>query len=157
MPKVVTTIEKVTVPKEKLDEYKEAFDMFDKDGSGSISVDEIFSIMKNFGNPLTKAEIKKMISELDTDGTGDLDFEEFISFMQMTEEVIDDDEAILRAFKAFDKDKNGYLSNTEFRYILTQLGDKFTDAEVDQIFKESDLDNDGRLNYQEFIEFWKKQ
>lgn len=157
MPKVTKMKKVMDVPEDKLSEYKEAFDMFDKDGSGFISIDEIFSIMKNFGNPMTKGEIKKMISSIDEDGNGELDFEEFITFMKMTDEDIDEDEAILRAFKAFDKDKNGYLSNIEFRYILTQLGEKFTDSEVDQIFVESDLNNDGKLNYKEFIEFWKKQ
>ena len=112
--------------------------MFDKDHSGSISVDEISKIMKNFGNPMSKDEIREMIKDIDTSGDGELDFEEFVTLMQKQETVIDDDEedAVLRAFKSFDKDGSGYISNAEFRYILTQLGEKFTDSEVDILFKE---------------------
>lgn len=157
MPKrTVTYQKKLDVPQEKLDEYKEAFDMFDKDHSGTISVDEIAKIMKNFGNPLSKDEIREMIKDIDTSGDGELDFDEFVTLMQRQEVVEDDDDEVLRAFKSFDKDQNGYITNNEFRYILTKLGERFTDQEVDTLFRECDLNDDGRLNYEEFIEFWRK-
>ena len=157
MPKrTVTYQKKLDVPQEKLDEYKEAFDMFDKDHSGTISIDEIAKIMKNFGNPLSKDEIREMIKDIDTSGDGELDFDEFVTLMQRQEVVEDDDDEVLRAFQSFDKDQNGYITNTEFRYILTKLGERFTDQEVDTLFRECDLDDDGRLNYEEFIEFWRK-
>ena len=157
MPKrTVTYQKKLDVPQEKLDEYKEAFDMFDKDHSGTISVDEIAKIMKNFGNPMSKDDIKEMIKDIDTSGDGELDFDEFVTLMQRQEVVEDDDDEVLRAFQSFDKDQNGYITNTEFRYILTKLGERFTDQEVDTLFRECDLDDDGRLNYEEFIEFWRK-
>ena len=76
--------------------------------------------------------------------------------MQKQEVVVeDDDDEVIRAFKSFDKDQSGKISNIEFRYILTQLGEKFTDSEVDTLFKECDLDNDGVLNYEEFVAFWR--
>lgn len=157
MPKrTVTYQKKLDVPQEKLDEYKEAFDMFDKDHSGTISIDEIAKIMKNFGNPMSKDDIKEMIKDIDTSGDGELDFDEFVTLMQRQEVVEDDDDEVLRAFQSFDKDQNGYITNTEFRYILTKLGERFTDQEVDTLFRECDLDDDGRLNYEEFIEFWRK-
>lgn len=157
MPKrTVTYQKKLDVPQEKLDEYKEAFDMFDKDHSGTISVDEIAKIMKNFGNPMSKDEIREMIKDIDTSGDGELDFDEFVTLMQRQEVVEDDDDEVLRAFKSFDKDQNGYITNNEFRYILTKLGERFTDQEVDTLFRECDLNDDGRLDYEEFIEFWRK-
>ena len=90
MPKrtVVTTVAKLDVPEDKLNEYREAFDMFDKDHSGSISVDEISKIMKNFGNPMSKDEIREMIKDIDTSGDGELDFDEFVTLMQKQETVI---------------------------------------------------------------------
>ena len=44
----------------------------------------------------------------------------------------------------------------EFKYLLTQMGDKFTDEELNLLFQESDLDINGTLDYQDFINFWKK-
>ena len=162
MPKreVVTITRKLDVPADKIQEYQEAFDMFDIDKRGTISVSEISKIMKNFGYPLSKKEIESMIASINTSGTGELTFEEFVTLMEKQTSMIDetDEDAVLRAFKAFDKDHDGKITNFEFRYILSQLGldDKFTNEEVDYLFKECDLDNDGILNYQDFINFWKQ-
>jgi len=153
MPKreVVTITRKLDIPADKIQEYQEAFDMFDKDKRGTISVSEISKIMKNFGYPLSKKEIESMIASINTSGTGELTFEEFVTLMEKQTSMIDetDEDAVLRAFKAFDKDHDGKITNFEFRYILSQLGldDKFTNEEVDYLFKECDLDNDGILNY----------
>ena len=49
MPKkeITTYIKRLAIPEDKILEYKEAFDMFDKDGGGTISASEIVKIMKN--------------------------------------------------------------------------------------------------------------
>jgi len=73
---------KLDVPPDKLSEYKEAFDMFDIDHSGAISIQEISKIMKNFGNPMKEDEIKKMIKPIDSDSDGKVTFEEFVTLMQ---------------------------------------------------------------------------
>jgi Ca2+-binding EF-hand superfamily protein len=160
--KTITSVkfEKVlAIPEEKRQEYKEAFDMFDHDGSGIISVDEIYRVMKNMGNEMSMDEIKFMISDLDHDGSGTIDFEEFITFMQRTQvsEEISEEEEVIRAFQSFDKDGNGWLSCDEFRHILCNLGDKFSEEEVLEIFKEADLNNDGKIEYREFVDFWKNK
>jgi calmodulin len=147
------------IPEDKLQEYKEAFDMFDKDGSGQISVEEIQSVFKNMGNELTTQEVKEMIRDLDDDQTGEINFEEFITLMQRTmeTELITEEEEVIRAFQTFDKDHSGTLSCSEFKHILTNLGDRFTDEEVNEIFKEADLDHDGVITYREFVDFWKNK
>jgi calmodulin len=47
----------------------------------------------------------------------------------------------------FDKDKDGYISAAELRYVMTNLGEKLTDEEVQEMIKEADLDGDGLVNY----------
>jgi calmodulin len=142
---------------EKIAEYKEAFDMIDKDKKGTISVNDITKIMKNFGYPISRKEVEKMVAEMDTSGSGELDFEEFVTLMQKQTQYIDesDEDQVLKAFKSFDKDHDGKITMYEFRYILSQLGDMFTEEECDTLFKECDLDNDGVLVYQDFINFWR--
>ena len=157
--KVVTITRKLDIPEDKINEYKEAFDMFDKDKSGTISATEITKIMKNFGNPVSKKEVERMIAEIDTSGDGELDFEEFVTLMEIQFQEVSESEEdeVLRAFKSFDKDEDGKITNYEFRYILTKIGNnRLTDEEVDELFRECDLQNDGILVYQDFINFWKK-
>lgn len=54
-------------------EMRNAFKVFDKDGSGTISADEIFQVMKSFGENLSEADIKMMVKEVDKDGNGTID------------------------------------------------------------------------------------
>ena len=68
---ITTYVKKLDIPEDKIAEYKEAFDMFDKDGGGTISYNEIVKIMKNFGYPISKSEAQKMISEIDDNGDGE--------------------------------------------------------------------------------------
>ena len=65
---VTKFIRVLDIPEDKINEYKEAFDMFDRDKQGTISCDEIYKIMKNYGNPMKKEEIENMIEEIDEDG-----------------------------------------------------------------------------------------
>ena len=155
---ITTYIKKLDIPEDKIAEYKEAFDMFDKDGSGTIDVGEIVKIMKNFGYPIKKSEAQRMISEIDDNGDGELDFEEFVTLMEKQTNYVDqtEEELVLTAFKSFDKDHDGKITNHEFKYLLTQMGDKFTDEELNLLFQEGDLDINGTLDYQDFINFWKK-
>ena len=59
------------------------------------------------------------------------------------------------AFKMFDKDKNGYIERDELKQMMTKLGEKLTDGEIDEMMKEADTDNDGRVNYNEFLAMMK--
>ena len=77
----MSQVRKLDVPPDKLSEYKEAFDMFDIDHNGAISIQEISKIMKNFGNPMKEDEIKKMIKPIDSDSDGKVTFEEFVTLM----------------------------------------------------------------------------
>jgi calmodulin len=151
--------EVLAVPEDKLKEYKEAFDMFDVDKSGHITANELFKVMKNMGNDLSLKDIKQMIAELDNDGSGEIGFNEFITFIQRTQvhEEISEEEEVIRAFETFDRDGSGSISCAEFRYILTSLGDRFSEEEVDEVFKEADLNEDGKLDFREFVDFWKNR
>ena len=50
--------------------------------------------------------------------------------------------------QVFDKDGNGYISAAELRHVMTNLGEKLTDEEVDEMIKEADIDGDGQVNYE---------
>ena len=54
-------------------------------------------------------------------------------------------------FRVFDKDGNGYISAAELRHVMTNLGEKLTDEEVDEMIREADIDGDGQVNYEEFV------
>jgi len=57
-------------------ELRDAFKVFDTDGSGSISRDELKRLMTQLGQNLSEAELDAMMDEVDTDGDGEISFEE---------------------------------------------------------------------------------
>ena len=58
------------------------------------------------------------------------------------------EEEIREAFRVFDKDGNGFISAAELRHVMTNLGEKLTDEEVDEMIREADIDGDGQVNYE---------
>lgn len=56
-------------------------------------------------------------------------------------------EEVREAFSVFDRDGTGSISVVELRHIMTNLGEKLTDQEVNDLIKEIDVDNDGQIMY----------
>ena len=67
--------------KEQLSEYKEAFNMFDKDGDGTIDIKELGTCMRSLGQDPSELELQNMISEVDDDRSGTINFSEFLHMM----------------------------------------------------------------------------
>jgi Ca2+-binding EF-hand superfamily protein len=63
------------------EEMLEAFKVFDIDGNGSITSDELRQIFLNLGEKLTDEEIDDMIKVADVDGDGEINYQEFVKMM----------------------------------------------------------------------------
>ncbi|CAL9137815.1 unnamed protein product [Musa acuminata var. zebrina] len=137
-------------------EFKEAFCLFDKDGDGCITLEELATVIKSLDQNPSEEELQEMIRNVDLDGNGTIDFGEFLNLMARKMKVNDmelwQDEELKEAFKVFDNDQNGYISASELRNVMMNLGEKLTDEEVDQMIREADLDGDGQVNYEEFVQ-----
>lgn len=58
----------------------------------------------------------------------------------------------MRGFQVFDKDQTGYIGVGELKYILTSLGEKLSEQEVDELLKGVNVTRDGNVNYVEFVQ-----
>ncbi|CAL1538649.1 unnamed protein product [Lymnaea stagnalis] len=112
-------------PDEKIQEIRDAFHMFDKNGDGMITSDELGSVMISLGQRPSLHELKNFIKAVDTDRSGTIDFEEFVDIF--ARKVTMDPEAELRqVFKAFDGNHDGYIAPEELFNVMRQLGEKIT-------------------------------
>lgn len=136
----------------QVQEFKEAFSLFDREGRGYITAAEITKIVNMFGTPASKHAIDMFMKDYDDDENGNLDFAEFLKMMSRNNVVLTElaDENIRAAFQALDKDSNGYIEKVELLQIMRGLGEQLTEKDVEDMIKEGDLDEDGRINLEEF-------
>ena len=81
-----------------------------------------------------------MINEVDADENGAIDFPEFSSLMARRMKDTDTEEELVEAFEVFNRDGNGFISAAESRHVMTNLGGKLTDEEVNEMTREADVD-----------------
>lgn len=137
-------------------DIKEAFDLFDTDGTGVIDIKELKVAIRALGFEPKKEEIKKMTAEIDKEGTGKISFSDFLQLMTMKMSEKDSNEEILKAFRLFDDDDTGAISFKNLKRVAKELGEKLTDEELREMITEADLDGDGEVNQEEFLRIMKK-
>lgn len=147
---------KPELTEEQKQEIREAFDLFDADGSGTIDVKELKVAMRALGFEPKKEEIKKMIQDIDKEGSGTIDFNDFLKLMTQKMSEKDSKEEILKAFRLFDDDSTGRISFKNLKRVAKELGENLTDEELQEMIDEADRDNDGEINEAEFLRIMKK-
>ena len=144
-----------TTAEKKLEEkaaiLKEAFELIDKKADGEITSDELEKFYENLGEKLTKAELQDMINEVDIEGNGTITFEGFKELMDRKFRSDDVEEELIEAFKKFDQDNNGLIGPEDVFNLLQSFGQDITINEAEEMVKNVDLDQDGFVNYQEFV------
>ena len=134
-------------------EFKDAFAIFDKDGGGSITTQELGDVMKSLGQKPTNAELDPMVREIDADGNGEIDFPEFLTMMLRKMNEGNPEKELMDVFMVFDKDGSGTISAEELRSAMKVIGEKLTDDEIEDALKLADSGGDGEIDYDEFIQF----
>ena len=99
-------------------------------------------MMRSLGQNPTDAEVQDIINEVDVDGSGSMEFPEFCVMMVKKMEETDTENEIQEAYRVFDKDKDGYITRSEMRMILSALPERLTQAEIEEILDAAD--DDGR-------------
>ena len=80
-------------------------------------------------------------------GNGKIAFDEFLTMMAGKIRHNPPDEDLRDAFRAFDKDGNGFISASELKHVMANVGEKMTDDEIEAMIGEADIDGDGQINY----------
>ncbi|QLI73427.1 Calcineurin subunit B [Metarhizium brunneum] len=146
--------------REEVDRLRKRFMKLDKvhipplflaDNSGTIERDEFLSLPQISSNPLAT----RMIAIFDEDGGGDVDFQEFVSGLSAFSSKGNKEQKLQFAFKVYDIDRDGYISNGELFIVLKMMvGSNLKDQQLQQIvdktIMEADLDNDGKISFEEF-------
>lgn len=108
------------------------FSNLPQDNSGTIEREEFLSLPQVSSNPLAS----RMIAIFDEDGGGDVDFQEFVSGLSAFSSKGNKDEKLRFAFKVYDIDRDGYISNGELFIVLKMMvGNNLKDQQLQQVCK----------------------
>ena len=142
--------DKIVFTDEQVAELKQAFALFDMDGSGEVSTDELGTVLETLGQKVTEEELVQIIAEVDQDGGGSVDFDEFVDLMSSRMSENNEEYDIIDVFKVFDQDGSGYITAAELRHVMMNLDEELTDQEIDDLILDADVDGDGQIGYDEF-------
>ena len=136
---------------DEIEEIKEAFDIFDPEGTGSIQVEDLLNAMKTLGFDVKNPAIYKMIADFDESGNGAIEFEEFLDMMtaRISDKNTKDD--LRRVFNLFDDSRSGEIKVEDLRRVARELGEEISEEELKEIVQRADLDGDSKLTFEDFF------
>ncbi|GLT57014.1 hypothetical protein SLA2020_300210 [Shorea laevis] len=142
-----------SLSEEEIAGLKELFKMIDTDNSGQISFEELKAGLKRVGANLKESEIYDLMHAADIDNSGTIDYGEFIA-ATLHLNKIDREDRLFAAFNYFDKDGSGYITPDELQQACEEFGIK--DVPLEDMMREVDQDNDGYIDYNEFVAMMQK-
>ncbi|KAL5013548.1 hypothetical protein ScPMuIL_007818 [Solemya velum] len=129
----MSLLDQTGLTRETAQELKEAFNNFDKNGDGKISVKELGPLLRILGQNPTESQVKAVMDEADKNKTGFLEEDEYL---QLIQKYILDPETVevelRQAFLFFDKDRNGRLDLKELSRVLMRIGDPLSKEDTDE-------------------------
>ena len=144
----------VAVTQEKEPAMRRMFSLMDRDGSGKVSNDELRGLLHSQGYYPSETELVTMMGEIDADHNGEIDFEEFVEYYAkragMSRTISQESRDIHDVFKYFDKNDDGFVTATEIRQVMRELGRDISEEQAEQMIADVDKEGSGRITYQRF-------
>ncbi|KPU78279.1 uncharacterized protein Dana_GF10252, isoform B [Drosophila ananassae] len=151
-------------------DLRTAFDLLDRNRDGRVTANELQFMLKNLGINVRDEIIHDLIREASHSGNGLINEAEFLQWVgriqalrdeqqqheesasnsKPADEADDVTEDLIAAFRVFDRDGNGFITRDELQTAMEMIGEPLNEAQLEQLLAIADLDQDGRINYEEF-------
>jgi Ca2+-binding EF-hand superfamily protein len=132
-----------------------AFAVFDQNGDGRITPNELIKVFNGLGVKMTKNDAKQMITDADKNENGTIEYCEFVQLMSQSppdHEAGNEEVELLEVFKSIDSDGNGFITCEELKNTLRKvMMYEYSLADIEQMMNEVDLDGNGFIDFHEFI------
>ena len=131
----------------------------DRDGDGTISIAELDKTLRSMQTRLKASddEIEKAIKSIDKDGDGTVNLAEFLTNQKdktkhdLIHRALVHRSKIRKEFEKFDKDNSGFVTEDEILQVMQARGAKITADDLKEMLKKSDENDDGKIDYEEFV------
>lgn len=172
-----TTSKGRTLTEEEIKDLRTAFDLLDRDQDGHVTPEELQFMLRNLGIHVRDELIDDLLREASRTGSGLIDETEFLQWVARiqalkeetspsnssssssstsTTQAADDDltQDLVAAFRVFDRDGNGYITRDELKSAMDMIGENVTEYQLNEMLELADADKDGRINYEDFQNFF---
>eukprot|EP01017_Pseudomicrothorax_dubius_P041827 TRINITY_DN6747_c0_g2_i1.p1 TRINITY_DN6747_c0_g2~~TRINITY_DN6747_c0_g2_i1.p1 ORF type:complete len:255 (+),score=67.34 TRINITY_DN6747_c0_g2_i1:110-874(+) len=156
-PKKKTRKRRTKLTEEQIMVIKQAFDLFDTDGSGSIEEKELKQVMRALGFSAKTSEVKQMMKELDEDKSGTVEYDEFLAKMKqkiLQEHNVEDE--LRQAFKFYDFGDSGKIDFNCLKKVTNELEESIDDELLKDMIRVADSDMDGFVTIDDFFRIMRK-
>ncbi|MFT7815812.1 myosin light chain 3, skeletal muscle isoform-like [Arapaima gigas] len=133
--------------------FKEAFGLFDRIGDKKVAYNQVADIMRALGQNPTNKDVVKILGNPSAEEMANkrIDFDAFLPMLKavhaLPKGTYDD---YVEGLRVFDKEGNGTVMGAELRIVLSTLGEKMNEREVDALMKGQE-DDSGCINYESFV------
>jgi len=131
---------------DQIAEFKEAFNFVDQNRDGFIDKEDLTDMFASLG----KTHPDKYFEDLLAEAPGAMNFTMFLTMFGEKLQGTDPEDVIKNAFGCFDEESTGTIHEDYLRELLTTLGERFTKAQVDDIFSQAPINDEGMFDYNEF-------
>jgi len=134
----------------QIQEFKEAFNMIDQNRDGFVDKEDLHDMLASLGKDPTDAYLEDMMGQ----APGPINFTMFLTMFGEKLNGTDPEDTIKNAFACFDEDNTGVIPEERLRELLTTMGDRFTEEEVDEMYRDAPIKK-GNFDYLEFTKILK--
>eukprot|EP00640_Fibrocapsa_japonica_P006837 CAMPEP_0113941546 /NCGR_PEP_ID=MMETSP1339-20121228/7439_1 /TAXON_ID=94617 /ORGANISM="Fibrocapsa japonica" /LENGTH=158 /DNA_ID=CAMNT_0000945721 /DNA_START=111 /DNA_END=587 /DNA_ORIENTATION=+ /assembly_acc=CAM_ASM_000762 len=143
----------LNLSEEELQEFREIFNLVDRDGGGTITKEELGELMDTLGIDASPEEIDLMINEIDQDNNGEIDFQEFVAVMSRKVNATYTSDQVKNAFKVFEGNSApGYIKvDALLKALMTYGSEKLSEEQAKELVSQLEPDQNGLINYSEYV------
>ena len=138
---------------EQISIFQEIFSLYDIDEDGTIQTMDLPKVMKCLGCDFTKNELTELGNEVDPRGFGVINFQQFL--VLLSRNLRDRPKLVQRhreVFAYFDVDEKGFITASDLRQAMINLGENLTGDEIRQMMESAGVLKHGQVTYEEFVE-----
>ncbi|XP_024357118.1 calcium-dependent protein kinase 26 isoform X2 [Physcomitrium patens] len=153
MKKLAVRVIAQSMSEEEIAGLRNIFKIMDVDGSGTITFEELKQGLQKVGSNMREADVRDLMDAADVDKNGTIDYGEFLA-ATINMNKVEREENMLAAFRYLDKDNSGYITGEELQNACAEFN--MGEMNLEDLMRDVDLDNDGRIDYQEFVAMMRK-
>ncbi len=148
-------VERPGLTEDEIEEIREAFNLFDTDGSGTIDPRELKAAMQSLGFESKNPTIYQMIADLENEGPS-INFNTFLDAITSKLGDKETKEGISKIFALFDDDDSGSINLTNLKRVARELGETMTAEELEEMLSRA-ASNGEEITFEDFYNIMTKK